>query len=92
MEIPQWNRFALFTYGYRVPNGTENGKQQDGTEMIEKESIGHEITGIEDNGWQHVEEESRRRQWGNPSAIRVEEQQANHNADNDQKTGFRKYR
>ena len=42
--------------------------------MIEKESVGHKVTGIENNGWQHVEEESSGRQGRHSSAIRVEEQ------------------
>jgi len=41
--------------------------------MIKKESVGHKVAGIEDNGWQHVEEESSWRQRRYSSAIRVEE-------------------
>ena len=54
--------------------------------MVEECAIGHEIAGVEDNRWQHVEEEGGRCQWQHPDAVRVEEQQSDGDADHDEQT------
>ena len=42
-----------------VENGSDNGEQENGSQVIEKETIGHEVPGIEDDRWEHAEEEDR---------------------------------
>ena len=41
--------------------------------MIKEEPIGHEITGIQDDGWEHVEEEGSGRKWWNANAVGMEQ-------------------
>ena len=57
--------------------------------MIKEKAIRHEITGVEDDGRQHVEEEGRRRQRRHAGAVGVEEQQADDDTNDDEKTRFR---
>ncbi len=56
--------------------------------MIEKESIGHEIAGIQDDGWEHVEEEYVGCQWSSSIAT-LEEDKSDDKSNNDEKTRFR---
>jgi hypothetical protein len=44
--------------------------------VVEKESIGHKITGVKNDGRQHVKKEGRRCQRRNAGAVGVKEQQA----------------
>jgi len=58
----EYNWYIL-TDGYYVPDCAYNGEKEDGAQMIKEEPIGHEITGIQDDGWEHVEEEGSGRKW-----------------------------
>ena len=48
--------------GDGVPDRAQNRKQDDGAEMIEKSTVGHEIASIENDRWQQEQEERGRRQ------------------------------
>ena len=54
----------LSTYANGVEYRPGHGEEENGAEMVEKEPIGHEITGVQYDGWQHTKEEDGRRQWG----------------------------
>ena len=56
--------------------------------MIKEESIGHEIASIQDDGWEHVEEEYVGCQWGGTVAT-LKENKADDKSNNDEKTRFR---
>ena len=74
------------TNGDGVPQGADNGEEENGAQMVEKGSIGHEIAGVEDDGRQHVEEEGVGRQRQDADAVGVEEQQSDGDADHNQQT------
>jgi hypothetical protein len=52
------------TYANGVEYCPGHGEEENCAEMVEKEPIGHKITGIQNDGRQHTEEEDGRRQWG----------------------------
>jgi len=52
--------------------------------MIEEESVGHEISGIQDDRGQHVEEEGVRGQGGDVQLVGQEQEHADGHAHHDQ--------
>lgn len=56
--------------------------------MIEEQAIGHEVAGVQDDRRQHVQEERIGRQRRHVDAARLEQQQADDHADDDQQAGL----
>lgn len=73
----------------RVPDGTDDCKKEDGTQVVEKEPVGHKVSRVKDDGREHVEEEGRWRERGNPGAVCVEEEEPDDDANHDKQTRFR---
>lgn len=82
----------IITYGNRIPNCPNNSEKENSAQVVEKESIGHKITGVKNDGRQHVKKEGRRCQRRNAGAVGVKEQQADDDTDDDEETGFREDR
>ncbi len=59
--IGKWNENVKESLNYTNGDGVEEGahdrKEEYSSQMIEKRSIGHEISSIQDDGRQHTEEE-----------------------------------
>jgi len=56
--------------------------------MVEEQPIGHEVAGVQDDGRQHVQEESVRSERRHVDAGRLEQEEADDYADGDQQTGL----
>ena len=54
--IVQVNR----TDGAGVPDGSNDGKEENGAQVIKKQPVGHEISSVQDDGRKHVKEEDLR--------------------------------
>ena len=72
------------TDGEGVPNGPHDGKHEDGTQVVEEESVGHEVASIEDDWGQHVDEEDVGREGRDGGRVGVEEEEANHHPQHDE--------
>lgn len=80
---------AALTNGHAVPDGTHDGKDENGTQVIKEETVGHEIASIQDNGRKHVQEEDIGGERRHGGRVGVEEQEADEDAENDKHAGFR---
>jgi len=73
-----------------VPERPNDGKEEDCPQVAKEETIRHKVARIQNDWWEHVEEERFRRQRRDVEGIgRVEEEEANGHADEDEETGFR---
>ena len=74
------------TDGAGVPDGSNDGKEENGAQVIKKQPVGHEISSVQDDGRQHVQEEDVGGQGGRRVIGGQEEQEADQDTDDDQKT------
>ena len=77
-------KLGLATDGDGVPDGADDGEEEDGAQVVEEEPVGHEVAGVQDDGRQHVEEERLGRQRRDAHRVGVVEQQADDDAHHDQ--------
>ena len=74
--------------GQHVPDGADDGHEEDGAQVIEEETVGHEVTGVQNDGRQHEEKEEVRGQGGGSLARGQVQQESDQDADDDQETGL----
>lgn len=76
----------MITNAARVPNSSDDSEQKNGAKVIKKQAIWHEISGIENDRRKHVQEERGRRERLDAVALRMEEKQADNDANDNQQT------
>lgn len=64
MEYPSRISWTELTNGGNIEDGSDHRHEQDGAQVVEEQSIGHKVTGVQDNRRQHIEEECVRGQGG----------------------------
>lgn len=74
------------TNGERVEDGAYHGEQQDSAQMVEEQPVRHEVPGIQNNRWKHVQEESVRCQRRDGDAAGQEQQHSYDDTNDDQQT------
>jgi len=60
------------TYANGVEYRSRYGEENNCSKMVDKEPIGHEVTGIQYDGWQHTEEDGRRKRRQHGGFCRVQ--------------------
>lgn len=78
----------LPTYRHCIKYSPKDGEQEYRPEMVEEQPIGHEVAGVQDDRRQHVQEERVGRQRRHVDHARLEQQQADNHADDDQQAGL----
>jgi hypothetical protein len=56
IRIVSFPTVMVLTNGERVEDGSNNSEQKDGTQVIEEQAVRHEVTGIQYDRRQHVQE------------------------------------
>lgn len=65
--------YVLPTYRQRVKYSPNDGEEEYRPQVVEEQPVGHKVTGVQDNGRQHVQEEGVRREWRHVDAARLEQ-------------------
>ena len=63
--------------------------QKNGSEVVKEEAVWHEVSGVEDDGRKHVEEEDVGGEGGRRPVGRQEEQEADQDTDDDEQARLR---
>lgn len=78
----------VLTDGERVVDGSNNSKQKDGTQVVEEQSVRHEVPGIQYDWRQHVQEKCIRGEGWNVHIPCLSEQHTNDHPHSDQQARF----
>lgn len=74
------------TYCCNIENRAHHRHQQNGAQIVEEHAIGHKVASIQNNGWQHVQEECIRRQWRDINACAEQQNNTDYYTNHNQQT------
>lgn len=86
----QWKRSkGTLTDGESIEDGSDNSEQQNRAQVVEEQSVRHEVPGVENDRGKHVEEERVRREWRDVDAAGEEYQKTDDDTDGNQQARLR---